>query len=79
MHDIEVDLPNHKCKTCKQLSYYDWYLCKIGKHSTKLGFLHMGRLTKCTSYEKRHGTNWESCKTQECILWCNNCPANKNK
>ena len=77
MNTIEKCLKNHKCKTCGNLTYYDWYMCKLGKHETKKGFLHMGKLKECDGYIKRVGNNYETCKDQECIFWCNECTAYK--
>jgi len=73
--DIKNILKNQKCSTCGNLGYFDWYFCKIGKHTTKKGFLHMGKLKKCDGYIKRVGKNWDSCKGQECVFWCQKCPA----
>ena len=70
---IEITLKNHKCLTCDNLDYYDWYRCKLGKHETKKGFLNMGKLKYCEGYAKRIGTNWEECKKQQCMFWCNEC------
>lgn len=36
--DIKNILKNQKCSTCGNLGYFDWYFCKIGKHTTKKGF-----------------------------------------
>ena len=74
-HNIEKDLANHICKTCNNLSYWDGYYCKLGKHQTKREKLNGRPLKCCDKYEKKYGKNWEGCKTQECIFWCSDCPA----
>jgi len=70
---INETLKNHKCLTCDNLTYYDWYICKEEKHSTKKGFLHMGQLKKCKCYIKRKG-KLDNCVGQECVFWCLKCP-----
>lgn len=75
MNQIEKELKNHLCKTCGNLTYWDWYICKAGKHATKRDFLNMRPLKHCDGYIKRIGSNKESCKDQECVFWCNDCPA----
>lgn len=70
---INETLKNHKCLTCDNLTYWDWYMCKLGKHSTKDGFLHMGQLKNCDCYKKREGKR-DYCKGHECIFWCLECP-----
>ena len=75
---IEKDLPNHICKTCDNLGYWDWYYCELGKHKNKVGKLRKTRLTKCSDYKKREGKNWDACINQECMFWCAECPIYKN-
>lgn len=69
---INETLKNHKCLTCNNLFYWDWYMCKLNKHMTKQGFLHMGELKNCDGYEKRVG-NKDYCKDKDCIFWCMEC------
>lgn len=79
IHGIQETLKNHKCLTCDNLTYWDWYMCKLGKHTTQDGFLHKGCLENCDEYIKREGTNWDRCKGQECLFWCTECSAYPNK
>lgn len=77
-HDIKIELKNHICQTCGNLDYYDWYRCRLAKHTTDKGFLNMKPLKKCNGYIKRIGTNYPKCKDYECIFWCSECSAFKN-
>ena len=79
MLSIETHFSKHKCKTCGNLSYWDGYFCKLGKHQTKKEKLSMTPLKECDSYVKRQGSNWDTCKDQECVFWCLECSAYKNK
>lgn len=81
MYDINKDLPNHICRSCGNLEFYDWYYCNLGKHNTKtgVGVLNMRPLKHCDNYKKRQCCNIESCKEQECIFWCSDCLTYKNK
>lgn len=79
MNSIDKDLSDHVCKTCGNLTYWDWYYCKIGKHQTKRGFLHRGKLKQCDGFVKRQSNNYPQCKEVECVFWCRECSAYKNK
>lgn len=79
MLSIENNLSKHKCKTCNNLAYWDGYICNLGKHQNKQEKLSMRQLKECDGYIKRQGSNWDSCKDQECVFWCMECPAYKNK
>lgn len=76
MITIENDLPKHKCKTCKNLNYWDWYFCSLEKHEDENGFLSMKELYECEGYEQRYGSNERECKNKECVFWCLDCPYN---
>ena len=69
---IRETLKNHKCLTCDNLTYWDWYGCKLRKHTTKNGFLHMGKLKHCDSYVERKGIR-DYCNGKECVFWCLDC------
>jgi hypothetical protein len=73
MIGIEKDLPKHKCKTCKNLNYWDWYFCNLEKHKDEKDFLSREELQECDGYEQRYGRKGDSCETQECIFWCLDC------
>lgn len=75
MCTIDKVFLKHKCRTCEHLTYWDGYFCKLGKHQTKSGFLNKKSLKSCDGYIKRQGDNYEKCKNQECVFWCNECPA----
>lgn len=78
MHVIEDDLRNHKCKTCDNLYFWDWYFCGLEKHQDGEGFLSEQPLKECEGYVKRKGI-YNGCKNHECIFWCLECPAYKNR
>jgi hypothetical protein len=47
------------CKTCKWLSFYDWYRCtsdKEGSHDKE--FIENIEETVCPNYQKREGNFW---------------------
>jgi hypothetical protein len=73
MNRIDKDLPNHICKKCGNLTYWDGYICKEKIHTTKLGFLNMRKLKYCTHFKIRKGLNFDECKNIECVFWCNDC------
>jgi hypothetical protein len=73
LYTIYEVLNNHKCKTCGNLTYWDWYMCKLGKHTTSKGFLHMGKLKECDEYITREGHNNDNRKGKECVFWCLEC------
>ena len=75
MKRIDLNLKDLVCKTCDNLTYWDGYYCKLGKHQTKKGFLHKGRLLRCDNYIKRIGSNYPACKDTECVFWCRECAA----
>lgn len=79
MYTIDKVLSKHICRTCGNLSYWDGYFCKIGRHKTKKHNLSMRPLKTCEEYKKRQGHNYESCEGQECVFWCRECPAYINK
>jgi len=79
MNRIEKSLSNLICKTCGNLTYWDGYYCKLGRHQTKKEKLSKRVLSKCVGYIKRQGSNWDSCKDQDCIFWCNECPSYQNR
>lgn len=74
MYTIDKIFANHKCKTCGNLTYWDGYYCKFGKHQTKKEKLDMRPLKDCDGYIKRESKNHDYCKGQECVFWCMECP-----
>lgn len=73
VNGINETLKNHKCLTCDNLDYWDWYMCKLEKHTTEKGFLCMEPLRNCDKYVKRVGER-DNCKGKECAFWCLECP-----
>lgn len=79
IYSIYKTLEKLKCKTCGNLTYWDGFYCKIGKHHKKDDKLSRIPLKECDGYIKRKGSNWKSCEGQECVFWCRECPAYGNR
>jgi hypothetical protein len=51
--EFNKQFKNLKCRTCKHLGYWDWYLCGMGNHSDKDNFLKSTPLPESKDYERR--------------------------
>lgn len=74
--DLLEDLP---CKTCDNLNYWDGaYFCKKSLHQNKDGSLSKRKFKKCKEYKFRVGKRIY-CDGIDCVFWCNDCEAYKNR